>query len=258
MPQTPISKQNNLKANLKQMRSVLIAYSGGTDSAYLAKTAHDLLGKNATAVTKTSPAYPKAQLDEAKKTAKQIGITHIIIPPKPSDLKNIEKNQKDRCYHCKNQLYKDLKIIAKKQDITHILDGTNYTDKDRPSIQVIKEQNIQVPLKDAKLTKKDIRTLSKKQNLPTWNKPEESCIATRFPQGTKITAQNLEKIQKAENIIKTLGIKQLRIRHHNTQAIIEIPKKDIPQLLKNQKKITKQLKNLGYPTVALDLEPLKE
>ncbi len=239
------------------MRSVLIAYSGGTDSAYLAKTAHDLLGKNATAVTKTSPAYPKAQLDEAKKTAKQIGITHIIIPSKPSDLKNIEINQKDRCYHCKNQLYKDLKIIAKKQNISHILDGTNYTDKetDRPGMHAIKEQNISCPLKDAKLTKKDIRTLSKKQNLRTWNKPEESCLATRFPEGTKITPQNLEKIQKAENIIKTLGIKQLRIRHHNTTAIIEIPKKDILKLLKNSKKITKEL---PYQTIALNIKPLKE
>ena len=242
------------------MRSVLIAYSGGTDSAFLAKTAHDLLGKNAIAVTKTSPPYPEAQLNEAKKTAKQIGITHIIIPSKPCDLKNIEKNQKDRCYHCKNQLYKDLKLIAKKQDINHILDGTNYSDKQtgRPGMQAIKEQNISCPLKDAKLTKKDIRTLSKKQNLSTWNKPEESCLATRFPEGTKITHKNLKKIQKAENIIRTLGIKQLRIRHHNTTAIIEIQKKDIPKLLKNSKKITKELKKLAYTTIALNIEPLKE
>ncbi len=260
MHQTPTTKLKNLKANLKQMQSALIAYSGGTDSAFLIKVAHDTLGKNAAAVTKLSPAYPKEQLNDAKQTAKQTGIKHIIITSKPDDIRNLKKNPKDRCYHCKKQLYKDLKQIAKKQNIKNILDGTNYDDKKskRPGMQAIRELDIKTPLKDAKLTKEDIRHLSKKINLETWNKPRDACLATRFPPRTEITDQNLKKIEKAENLIRTLGIKQLRVRYHDNLARIEITRKDIPKLLKQSKKITSAFKKLGFIHITLDIESLKE
>lgn len=260
MHQTPATKLKNLKASLKQMKSALIAYSGGTDSAFLIKVAHDTLGENATAVTKTSPAYPKEELNDAKKIAKQTGIKHIIIPSKPCDIRNLEKNPKDRCYHCKKQLYKDLKQIAKKQNIKNILDGTNYDDKKskRPGMQAIRELNIKTPLKDAKLTKKDILRLSKKMNLNTWDKPSFACLATRFPPEIKITNQNLKKLEKAENLIRTLGIKQLRVRYHDNLARIEITRKDIPKLLKQSKKITSAFKKLGFTYITLDMESLKE
>lgn len=251
MRPTPATKLKNLKANLKQMQSAIIAYSGGTDSAFLIKIAHDTLGKNALAVTKTSPAYPKEQLNDAKQTAKQTGIRHIIIPSKPRDIRNLKKNPKDRCYHCKKQLYKDLKQIAEKQNIKNILDGTNYDDKEskRPGMQAIRELDVKTPLKDARLTKKDIRHLSKEMNLKTWDEPSFACLATRISEGEEITEEKLKKIEKAENIIRNLGIKDVHVRYKDNVAKIETEKKYVQIINSNQGKITQQFKKLRFSEV---------
>ena len=260
MPRTPTSRLNNLKADLKQMRSVLIAYSGGTDSVFLAKTARDTLKDNATAITAASPMYPQKELKEAKQLAKKIGIRHIIIDTGKTQLSSIKKNTENRCYDCKKELFKKLKEIASKNNIPYVLDATNLDDLTdyRPGIKALRELNIKSPLVDAKLTKKDIRHLSKNMGLDTWDKPSSACLASRIPYGTQITKKHLEQIEKSENIIKKLGIKQLRIRHHGTTAIIEVLKKDIPILLKHSKKITRKLKQLGFTYITIDLEGYRQ
>lgn len=249
-------KLNKLKNILENMDSALIAYSGGVDSTFLLKIAHNTLGNKVIAVTARSLTYPKEELKEAKRLAKLIGVRHTIISSEETKNKNFKNNHKNRCYYCKKELFSKLKDIAKKEKMNYVLDASNYDDgKDfRPGMKAINELNIKSPLKDAKLTKQNIRFLSKKLKLTTWNKPSFACLATRFPYGDKITNKKLIIVNKAENYLKKLGIKQLRIRHHNAIARIEVNKKDFSLLLKNPDNIIKKFKKLGFSYITLDLE----
>ncbi len=248
-------KLQNLKRILKDMNQVLIAFSGGVDSTFLLKVAHNVLGNNVIAVTASSETYPKSELKEAKRLAKKIGVRHIIIDSEETNIKEFKNNPTNRCYYCKKELFSKLREIAKKNGIKYILDASNYDDINdfRPGMKAAEELNVKSPLKEARLTKNEIRLLSKNVGLDTWNKPSFACLASRFPYGNKITKEKLMVIDKAESYLRKLGIGQLRIRYHNNIARIEVDKKDFSVLLKNSDKINNQLKKSGFDYITLDL-----
>ena len=254
--QEPTIKMENLKDKLRRMGRVVIAFSGGVDSTFLVKVAYEVLGKNVIAVTAASSTYPKTELEEAKRLARLIGVRHIIVNSEETEVENFKQNPPNRCYYCKKELFSRLKEIAKKEKINYVLDGTNYDDLTdfRPGMKALRELNIISPLKDVKLTKEDIRNLSKLMNLDTWDKPACACLASRFPYGIRITKERLDRVEKAENVIRNLGIRQLRVRYHNEIARIEVNKKDMQLLLEHSDSIVKKFKELGFIYVTLDME----
>jgi len=249
-------KMENLKKKLRKMGRVVIAFSGGVDSTFLIKVAYEVLGKNVVAVTAASSTYPKTELEEAKRLARLMSVRHIIVNSRETEAENFKRNPPDRCYYCKRELFSKLKEIAQKEGIKYILDGTNYDDlvDFRPGMKAMKELGIISPLQEAKLTKEDIRELSKKMNLDTWDKPSCACLASRFPYGVRITKERLDRVEKAEAVIRGLGVRQLRVRYHNEIARIEVDKKDMQVLLHHSDSIVKKFKELGFIYVTLDME----
>lgn len=251
-------KLKALEKKLKGMKSVLIAFSGGVDSTFLLKVAHDVLGENAIAVTAASETYTKSELNDAKRFAGRIGAKHIIIKTSELNIKGFSENTAERCYLCKKELFSKLSGIAKANRINFVLDASNFDDlKDyRPGMKAAKELSIRSPLVEAKLTKQDIRLLSKKMTLPTWNKPSMACLSSRFPYGSEINVKKLGMVEKAEKILKQIGLKQVRVRHHNEIARIETSAQEMKLLLnpKFQGRIIRGFKKLGFTYITLDLQ----
>jgi len=238
------------------MDKAVVAYSGGTDSTFLLKVAYDVLGKNVTAVTATSLTYPKQELDQAKQLAKNIGANHIIIKSEEMTDEKFSKNTPNRCYYCKKELFSKIKKIAIAQNISYIIDGSNVDDKKdyRPGAKALIEHGVRSPLKEAGLTKKEIRELSHKMQLNSWDNPAQACLASRFPYGTRITKERLKQVERAESYLSNLGLNQIRVRYHNDIARIEATKDDFEKILKDAKKIVQQFKKLGFAYVTLDIE----
>jgi uncharacterized protein len=249
-------KLEKLINNLKKMEKVAIAFSGGLDSSFLAKIAYDTLKNDALAITINSPVFPKWEQEHAKRIASEIGIKQIIVDFNQVNIKDFSENSKERCYLCKKELFSKILSIAKKNNIQLILDGSTADDSMdyRPGIRALRELKIVSPLKDLKFSKNEIRTLSKKMGLITWNKPSFACLASRFPYGIKITKDRLETIEKAEDFIRNLDVKQFRVRYHNEIARIEVLKDDFNIILKNSEKIINYFKKLGFKYVTLDIE----
>lgn len=247
-----------LKKIIKEMDSVVIAFSGGTDSSFLLAVAARSPGMKVIAATAKSPAYPERELKEAKATANKLGCSHMIISTNELEIKEYANNNKNRCYLCKKELFLKLISLKNKYKFNFVADGTNYDDlnKYRPGLQALKELGIRSPLAEAGLTKEEIRQYSRLLNLPTWNKQELSCLASRLPYGEKITKPVLKKIEKAEDFLYSLGFKQIRIRHHGPIARIELGKGEIPKILQynNIEKIIRRLKKIGFEYITLDLE----
>ncbi|MEW6557733.1 MAG: ATP-dependent sacrificial sulfur transferase LarE [Elusimicrobiota bacterium] len=260
------SKLRKLKKILKNMGSVLIAYSGGVDSTFLLKVAKDVLCKNVLAVTAKSETYPEREYEQAKKITQKLKIKHMII--NTSELSNslFLANPSNRCYYCRKELFVKLKQIASDKGINYVADGTNYDDISdfRPGMEAIRELEVRSPLKEAELTKEEIRLLSRKMRLFTWNKPAFACLASRIPYGDKIDSQKLKMIDDAENYLFRLGFKQVRVRHHacpkrsrrNNIARIEVLPEDIERLtsINLRDKIVKKFKRIGYHYITLDLQ----
>lgn len=247
-----------LKNILKNMQSVLIAYSGGVDSTFLLKVAKETIGNRVLAVTAKSETYPNREYRQAKNIAKKLKVKHLTIHTEELFTPLFSSNPHNRCYYCKKELFTRLKQIAIDRNIKCIVVGTNYDDLDdfRPGMKACEESGVRSPLKEAGLTKEEIRSLSFKMKLPTWDKPAAACLASRFPYGIAISKKKLHRVQKAEDYLYKLGFRQIRVRHHDSTARIEVHPKDIQRLasLSLRNKIVDKFKNIGYCYITLDLQ----
>ncbi|MFC1502167.1 ATP-dependent sacrificial sulfur transferase LarE [bacterium] len=251
-------KLEELKNILTEMKSVLIAFSGGVDSSFLLKVAYDVLKEKVLAVTASSPIQPAFEQEEAKHFALSIGANHLIIPTHEMSDEEFTANPPNRCYHCKKSIFSELKQIAIEKGIPFVADGSNIDDmKDyRPGMRALRELNIRSPLKEANLTKAEIRSMSKQMGLPTWNTPPLACLASRIPYDSKITLEKLRRIDIAESFLRDIGIKQVRVRDHDNIARIEVLPVDKTPFFDDElsSKIVLRLKKLGFTYVTLDLQ----
>lgn len=251
-------KFEKLKQILKNMGSILVAYSGGVDSTFLLKVAKETIGNNVLAVSAKSETYPRREYQEAEKIARRLKVKHLMITTEELLNPQFSANPTDRCYYCKKELFTKLKQIALEKGIDHIADGTNYDDITdfRPGMRAVKELGVRSPLKEAGLTKREIRLLSHKMNLPTWNKPAFACLASRFPYNTSIDEDRLRMVSEAEDYLYKLGFEQIRVRHYGSLARIEIPPEDIASLVSPniRNKVVRKLKEIGYHYVTLDIQ----
>lgn len=257
IPKVTLSKYEKLKNILQEMGGVLVAFSGGVDSTFLLKTAHEVLGKNVLAVIASSETYPQREREEALRLARKFNIRYKVIETKELESSDFANNPPQRCYFCKKELFSKLKDIAEAESIPYVLDGSNYEDTAdfRPGTKAAEELGIRSPLKEVHLGKGEIRQLSKRSSLPTWNKPSLACLSSRFPYYTKIDTKNLKQVAQAEEYLRKLGFTQVRVRHHGQIARIEI---EPPEFLKITEKkvreaVIKNFKKFGYIYIALDL-----
>ena len=257
IPKVTLSKYEKLKSILQEMGGVLVAFSGGVDSTFLLKTAHEVLGKNVLAVIASSETYPQREREEALRLAQKFNIRYKVIETKELESSDFANNPPQRCYFCKKELFSKLKDIAEVEGIPYILDGSNYEDTAdfRPGTKAAEELGIRSPLKEVHLRKSEIRQLSKRSSLPTWNKPSLACLSSRFPYYTKIDTRNLKQVAQAEECLRKLGFTQVRVRHHGQTARIEIEPPEFPKITekKVREAVIKNFKKFGYIYIALDL-----
>ncbi|KAA1295271.1 MAG: ATP-dependent sacrificial sulfur transferase LarE [SAR202 cluster bacterium] len=255
---TLLQKRSDLVNILEQMRSVIVAYSGGVDSAFLAAVANEALGRKALSVTAVSPSLAPSELDEATDLANRIGLNFMTIETNEIDRPDYQANNPDRCFFCKDELYTHLVRFAEEESFDSIVNGTNVDDLGdyRPGIEAAKQYGVRSPLVEAELTKDDIRALSRDMDLPTWDKPAQACLSSRIPYGTTVTVEALTKIAKAEQFLRSKGFKQLRVRHHETIARIEIEPSDFSAITSEplRSEINQEFKNIGYSYITLDLD----
>ncbi len=255
-------KQERLFTILRDMRTVLVAYSGGTDSAYLAWAAHQVLGEEAVAITADSPSIPESHKRDAADFARYFGIRHEVIPTYEFDNPEYTKNDANRCFHCKDELFTRLDEIGRQRGIANIVYGVNQDDLGdyRPGQKAAKIHEVKAPLVEAGLSKAEIRELSRQAGLPTWDRPAAACLASRIPYGTTVTLENIKQVETGEEELKALGFRQFRVRFHGEVVRIEIAKEEMARALTPEmaQKFTAIFKQLGFKYVTLDLEGYRQ
>jgi uncharacterized protein len=236
---------------------VAVAFSGGVDSTFLLKTAHDVLGDRAIAVTARSCSFPERELKEAVSFCESQNIRHVIIDSEELEIEGFSQNPINRCYLCKKELFEKIWAAARAQGVEHVAEGSNMDDNGdyRPGLTAVAEQGVKSPLRYAELTKDEIRALSKDLSLPTWNKQSFACLSSRFPYGESIPPEKLGMVDRAEQLLLDMGLRQVRVRHHGNLARIETDEDGFSILAesKNREKIYAQMKNYGFTYVAVDL-----
>jgi uncharacterized protein len=250
------SKLERARAILRDLSSVLVAYSGGVDSSLLLKLALDELGDRAVAVLASSPAYPEAEQEEARTLARQLGARLVEVSTHEVELEAYARNHPDRCFHCKEELFETLDPVRRDLRLDLIAYGATADDADdhRPGHGSAIRRGIRFPLLEAGMGKPEIRAAARRLGLPNWNKASFACLSSRIPHGTQVTVEALRQIESAEAAIKALGFKQVRVRHHGDVARIEVEPAEIARLVSEREQVVEALRTAGYKFVSLDLE----
>jgi uncharacterized protein len=256
------AKQEKLFAILRDLGRVIIAYSGGADSAYLAWAAHTVLGDNALAVTADSPSLAASHRRDAAEFARRFGLRHEFIPTYEFDNPAYVANNPDRCFHCKDELFQRLEEIGRLRGVPHILYGVNVDDLGdyRPGQNAARLHQVKAPLVEAGLRKAEIRELSRRAGLPTWDRPASACLSSRIPYGTPVTPERLKIVETGEEALKALGFRQFRVRFHGELVRIEIAPEELPKALDPEmaRRFVEIFKPLGFHYVTLDLEGYRQ
>jgi uncharacterized protein len=253
-----IVKEERLRELFRALDSVIVAYSGGVDSSYVAYVANEELGPRAVCITGQSASLPSYQNAEIKSVVESFGFHHEIIPTDELENPNYSANNADRCYFCKDELYNKLESVARARGIEHIVDGSTVDDLDdyRPGRQAAKQHAVRSPLIEVGLNKSEVRELSRRATLPTWDKPASPCLSSRIAYGTTVTIERLNKVDRGEEILREFGFREFRVRHHDTLVRLEIAAAEMDRVLRKDviEQLAARFRELGFKYVTLDLQ----